>query len=164
MQVKAAANYNTTTNFNPYTTAPLTSHIMWTRPVAFGGVIGGDAGGTTTYGNYYSTSQYERKYDPIVINGYIYYTQFPGSSSNPAANICINLYTGQTVWVDDSTNYGGGSPAHNCPNSNWLNYTSAMLVKYSITYHPTNTVESHTYGPKEYFLDIHNIWNVTGRT
>jgi hypothetical protein len=108
---KGAANYNTTTNFNPYTTAPLTSHIMWTRPVAFGGVIGGDAGGTTTYGNYYSTSQYERKYDPIVINGYLYYTQFPGSSTNPTANVCIDLYTGQTVWTDDSTNYGGGSPA-----------------------------------------------------
>ena len=71
--------------------APLTSHIMWTRPVAPGGVIGGDAGGTTTYGNYYSTSQYERKYNPIVINGYLYYTQFPGSSTNPAANVCVDL-------------------------------------------------------------------------
>jgi hypothetical protein len=110
---KGASNYNTTTNFNPYTTAPLTSHIMWTRPVAFGGAIGGDAGGTTTYGNYYSTSQYERKYLPTVINGYIYYTEFPGSSSNPLANVCVNLYNGQTVWTDDASNYGGGSPSYN---------------------------------------------------
>jgi len=110
---KGASNYNTTTNFNPYTTAPLTSHIMWTRPVAFGGAIGGDAGGTTTYGNYYSTSQYERKYLPIVINGFLYYTEFPGSSTSPIANVCVNLYTGQTVWTDDASNYGGGSPSFN---------------------------------------------------
>jgi hypothetical protein len=108
---KGGSNYNTTTNFNPYSTAPLTSHIIWTRPVAFGGVIGGDAGGTTTYGNYYSTAQYERKYNPIVINGYLYYTQIPGSSANPTANVCVDLYTGQTVWVDDSNNLGGGNPA-----------------------------------------------------
>ncbi len=110
---KGASNYNCTTNFNPYTTAPLTSHIMWTRPVAFGGAIGGDAGGTTTYGNYYSTSQYERKYDPIVINGYIYYTQFPGSSTSPITDVCVNLYNGQTVWSDDASNYGGGSAQYN---------------------------------------------------
>ncbi len=106
---KGGGNYNTTTNFNPFSEAPLTSHVLWTKPAAFGGVIGGDAGGTTTYGNYYSTSQYERKYNPIVINGYLFYTQFPGSSTTPTANICMNLYTGETVWVNDATNYGGGT-------------------------------------------------------
>jgi len=110
---KGASNYNTTTNFNPYSLAPQTSHIMWTRPVAFGGAIGGDAGGTTTYGNYYSTSQYERKYDPIVINGYLYYTQFPGSSTSPIANVAVDLYTGKTIWTNDASNYNGGSPTTN---------------------------------------------------
>jgi len=110
---KGASNYNTTTNFNPYSDAPLSSHIIWTRPVAPGGVIGGDAGGTTTYGNYYSTSQYERKYDPIVINGVMYYTEFPGSSTSPLANIAVDLYTGKNLWVDDGSNYGGGDANHN---------------------------------------------------
>ena len=110
---KGGAYYNATSNFNPYSVAPMTSHIMWTRPVAFGGAIGGQAGGTTTYGNYYSTSQYERKYLPIVINGFLYYTEFPGSSTSPMANVCVNLYTGQTVWTDDESNYGGGSPQFN---------------------------------------------------
>jgi len=27
--------YNATGNYNPYTTAPLTAHILWTKPVAF---------------------------------------------------------------------------------------------------------------------------------
>ncbi|MGA3111399.1 MAG: PQQ-binding-like beta-propeller repeat protein, partial [Candidatus Bathyarchaeia archaeon] len=110
---KGANNYNTTTNFNPYSTAPMSSHILWTRPVSFGGAIGGDAGGTTTYGNYYSTSQYERRYVPIVINGFLFYTEIPASSTTPTANICVDLYTGKTVWTDDASNYGGGSPSFN---------------------------------------------------
>ena len=101
--------YNYTSNYQPYSTAPTTSHIIWTMPVSFGGALGGPFPASTTYGNYYSTSQYERKYNPIVINGYIYYTQFPGSSTTPAANVCVNLYNGQTVWTDDSNNFGGGS-------------------------------------------------------
>ena len=105
----SGALYNVSSNYNPYTTAPTTSHIMWTRPVAFGGVLGGQYGGTTTYGNYYSTEQYEHKYEALVINGFLYYTEFPGSSSNPTANVCVNLYTGQTVWTDDANNYGGGT-------------------------------------------------------
>lgn len=112
--------YNSSTNFNPYSLAPLTSHIMWTRPIAPGGVIGGDAGGTTTYGNYYSTSQYERKYVPIVINGIMYYTQFPGSSTNPTSNIAVDLYTGKTLWTDDSTNWDGGGPNNNMLDANGL--------------------------------------------
>jgi hypothetical protein len=103
--------YNVSSNYNPYTTAPMSAHILWTKPEAFGGVLGGQYGGTTTYGNYYSTSQYEKKFDQIVINGYLYYTQFPGSSTTPVANLCVDLYNGQVVWSDDSTNYGGGSPA-----------------------------------------------------
>ncbi|MGO8807822.1 MAG: PQQ-binding-like beta-propeller repeat protein [Candidatus Bathyarchaeia archaeon] len=106
----AAQMFNQSGNYNPYTTAPMTAHIIWTRPTAFGGVLGGQFGGTTTYGNYYSTRQYEHLYSPIIMNGYLYYTQYPGSSTTPTANVCINLYTGQTVWTDDGQNYGGGSP------------------------------------------------------
>ena len=29
-------------NYNPYTTAPNTAHILWTKPEAFGGIIGGE--------------------------------------------------------------------------------------------------------------------------
>jgi hypothetical protein len=107
----SGALYNISSNYNPYTEAPQAPHVLWTRPVAFGGVLGGQYGGTTTYGNYYSTEQYEHKFEQLVINGYLYYTEYPGSSSNPVANLCVDLRTGQTVWSDDATNYGGGTPA-----------------------------------------------------
>jgi hypothetical protein len=107
----AAQMYNQSGNYYPYTTAPLTSHILWTKSEMFGGVMGGDYGGSTSSGNYYSTRQYEHAYAPIIINGYLYYTEYPGSSSNPTANVCVDLRTGEKIWVDDNSNYGGGSPA-----------------------------------------------------
>jgi len=161
---KGGGNYNATTNFNPYSTAPLTSHIMWTRPVAFGGTIGGNAGGTTTYGNYYSTSQYERKYVPIVINGFMYYTEFPGSSDNPAANICVNLYNGQTVWTDDSSNYNGGGPQYNM-------LTTAGLVTPFTCGQVLDYVSPNQYGGIAYLWTsgtpawiTPSVMNVTGTT
>ncbi len=116
----SGALYKISSNYNPYTEAPQTPHIIWTKPVAFGGVLGGQFGGSTTYGNYYSTEQYEHKFEQIVINGYLYYTQFPGSSNNPVGNTCVDLRTGETVWTDDATNYGGGSPAQTALTSNGL--------------------------------------------
>ncbi len=101
--------YNATGNYNPYTTAPTTAHILWTKPEAFGGTIGGEFGGSET-GNYYSTAQYEVKFSPIIMQGILYYTQYPGSINYPAANVAVDLQTGQTLWTDNAANYGGGSP------------------------------------------------------
>lgn len=116
----SGAMYKVGNNFNPYTEAPQSSHIIWTKPVAYGGVLGGEFGGTTSGGSYYSTEQYEHKYAAIAMNGYIFYTQFPGSSSNPTANVCIDTKTGETVWTDDSTNYGGGTTVQTALTSNGL--------------------------------------------
>ena len=109
-------NYNFNGNYNPYTTAPKTAHILWTKPAAFGGVLGGEFGGDTT-SNYYSTSQYEPKFAPVIINGVLYYTQWPGSSTNPSDTIAVDLFTGKTLWTlnspkqlpNTSINQGNGS-------------------------------------------------------
>ncbi|NLF87537.1 hypothetical protein GX563_01800 [Candidatus Bathyarchaeota archaeon] len=89
-------------NYNPYTTAPNTAHILWTKPEAFGGTIGGEYGGEQT-GNYYSTSQYEPKFAPIIMNGILYYTNYPGSSTHYAGWTAVNLKTGETVWTKNTT-------------------------------------------------------------
>ena len=111
--------YNATGNFNPFTTAPQTAHIMWTKPIAFGGLIGGEFGGSDT-SNYYATRQYERMFQPIIINGVLYYEEYPESSLNPTGWSAVNLKTGQTLWREDSTNLGGGSPAQTALTSTGL--------------------------------------------
>ncbi|HYB93088.1 MAG TPA: hypothetical protein VED00_02985, partial [archaeon] len=93
----ATGLYNGTGNYNPYTTAPTTSHIIWTKPEAWGGLVGGEFGGTST-SNFYSTSQYEPKFAPVIMNGILYYEVYPGASTNPAGWNAVNLQTGQTVW------------------------------------------------------------------
>jgi outer membrane protein assembly factor BamB len=94
--------YNSSTNYNPYTTAPTTGHILWTKPEAFGGIIGGEFGGSET-SNYYSTSQYEPKFAPIIMQGILYYTMYPGSSTYPAGWAAVDLQTGQTLWTKNTT-------------------------------------------------------------
>jgi hypothetical protein len=89
-------------NYNPYTEAPNSAHILWTKVEAFGGTIGGEYGGEQT-GNYYSTSQYEPKFAPIIMNGILYYTNYPGSSTHYAGWTAVNLKTGETLWTKNTT-------------------------------------------------------------
>ena len=94
--------YNATGNYNPYTRAPNSAHILWTKPEAFGGIIGGEYGSSLT-ANYYSTSQYEPKFAPIIIQGILYYTMYPGASTHPAGWAAVDLQTGETIWTKDTT-------------------------------------------------------------
>ncbi len=94
----ATGMYSTMSNYNPYTTAPNTAHLLWTKPVAFGGIIGGEFGGSET-GNYYSTSQYEPKFAPIIMQGILYYSLYPGSSTYPQGWTAVDLHTGETIWT-----------------------------------------------------------------
>ena len=94
--------YSADGNYNPYTNAPNSAHILWTKPEAFGGIMGGSYGGSQT-GNFLSTSPYEPKFAPIIMNGILYYTQYPGSDSYPAGWVAVDLHTGQTIWTKNTT-------------------------------------------------------------
>jgi outer membrane protein assembly factor BamB len=89
-------------NFNPYTTAPNTAHILWTYPQAFGGQIGGEFGSTST--SLFATgTAYEGRFgyrgnSPVVMYGILYYTFFPGASNNPVGMNAVDLKTGKLLW------------------------------------------------------------------
>ncbi len=91
--------YNATGNFNPYTVAPNNAHIVWSKPLEFGGLIGGEFGGSPT-SNYYTGKTYESAFTPpVVINGVLYY-------NDPAAPklgfYAVDLRTGETLWHQNS--------------------------------------------------------------
>jgi outer membrane protein assembly factor BamB len=100
---RATGAYNASGNFNPYTTAPTSGHILWSKPLAPGGLIGGEFGGNQAGSSYYSTSQYEPKFGGIIINGVLYYQVLPGASTNPAGWEALNLRTGQEIWFKNTT-------------------------------------------------------------
>ncbi len=84
-------------NFNPYTTAPNTGHVMWTEPLAFGGQIGGEFGDSET-GLYATGTAYEAKFSAVILYGILYYTEYPGAANNPGDLKAVDLRTGETLW------------------------------------------------------------------
>jgi hypothetical protein len=79
---------------------PLTGHVMWTTPLQFGGVVGGNMFPTAQGVAYFDGTSYQNRYtNPIIMDGYLYYTEpvaFTGPTSG--ATVCVNLLTGQVVW------------------------------------------------------------------
>jgi len=96
-------DYNETGNYNPYTTGPTTSHILWTEPWCIGGVAGGDAGGTEL-SNYWTTSQYQPKWDPVCIDGMLYATHYTTDTYYSNGIVAWNLYNGQLEFTINTTN------------------------------------------------------------
>ncbi|MCW4004305.1 MAG: PQQ-like beta-propeller repeat protein, partial [Candidatus Bathyarchaeota archaeon] len=100
-------------NFNPYSLAPNSAHIMWVKPVAFGGQPGLPVSGDQE-SQYTSTSILYRQFEPIILNGVIYYklyTNTPTTSSSvetPGWN-AVDLRTGKLLWhkdTKDTLNFG----------------------------------------------------------
>ena len=89
--------YGTGGNYNPYSTAPDAPHVLWTKEIAFGGIVGGEYGDTP----YYPGETYERKLQPpIVMNGRLYYNQRIGSSTWGGLT-CVDMETGETLWYNE---------------------------------------------------------------
>jgi outer membrane protein assembly factor BamB len=97
-------------------TAPNSGHIMWTKPIEFGGVIGGSNTGVPG-ATYYSGSSYEPRFaNAIIMNGYLYY-KMPLSHSGgvritvvdgvtyAGAYVCVDLRTGETIWTISDANF-----------------------------------------------------------
>lgn len=87
--------------YNPYSQAPKTPHIMWTKDVMLGGLVGGQLGSSS----YYTGQSYDPYlYPPIIMNGRLYYhTQKSGGTgqgANPGV-ICIDLRSGQELWQNN---------------------------------------------------------------
>ena len=95
--------YNDTGNYNPYSTAPASAHILWTKPYCVGGAAGAPLGNTEQYSSFWTTSQYDPKYAPVVMNGVLYSTWYTTQTGSSQGIIAINLYNGQTEWVINTT-------------------------------------------------------------
>ncbi len=83
--------------YNPYTTAPDAPHIMWTKPIQIGGVVGGKYSDST----YYTGLSYEDKFKPpLMINGVLYYNQ---PDPPEYGFYAVDLRTGEQLWYNNGT-------------------------------------------------------------
>jgi hypothetical protein len=102
------AGYTSSTLFHGDAVGPQTGHVMWTKPLQFGGVVGGNqfvAGGSNPNGAvtgaaYFDGVSYQPRFtNPLIINGYLFYTEvssFTGPTSGPTD--AVDLRTGQVLW------------------------------------------------------------------
>ncbi len=101
----------------PYTKAPDTAHILWAKPLATGGLVGGEHGATS----YFVGEAYEGKWSPpIIMNGRLFYNLYPGDAhiaslspnytTRPLAPgfVAVDLRTGEEIWRnnDDRISFG----------------------------------------------------------
>ncbi|HIJ08691.1 TPA: PQQ-binding-like beta-propeller repeat protein [Candidatus Bathyarchaeota archaeon] len=88
--------------YAPYTEAPGTAHVMWAKELTTGGLTGGEYG---THG-FFTGDAYEglmmSRASPIIINGILYYNQFPTTYNVQIAR-AIDLRTGKDVWSRNDT-------------------------------------------------------------
>jgi hypothetical protein len=86
--------------FQPNGAAPDSAHIMWTKPLEFGGVVGGSYSipGVT----YYTGLSYESRFNtPLIIQGRLFYDTPLGDDPNDGPYVCVDLRTGETLWEND---------------------------------------------------------------
>jgi hypothetical protein len=93
-------------NFNPYSTAPNSAHVMWVKPTAFGGQVGGPISGDQE-SQYTSTSILYNQFEPIILNGIIYYKLYPNTPTSPTSADtpginAVDLRTGKLIWHKDA--------------------------------------------------------------
>ncbi len=86
--------------FQPDGIAPNSPHIMWTKPLEDGGVVGGSY--TIPGVTYYTGLSYESRFNtPLIIYGRLYYDTPLGDAPNDGPYICVDLQTGETLWEND---------------------------------------------------------------
>ena len=87
--------------------APDSAHVMWTKPISFGGVVGGD-NSITNGMTYYTGSYYELKMaHPIIMNGYLFYERPVSNNVGGGGTVAVDLITGQQIWSQNiSVSFG----------------------------------------------------------
>lgn len=79
--------------FAPYTSAPDSAHILWTKPIIPGGIVGGASGDLS----YYTGISYEQFFDPLILQGTIMYSEHALTSTTSWGTRFIDLYTGEDL-------------------------------------------------------------------
>jgi hypothetical protein len=93
--------------FQPDGTAPNSAHVMWTKPIQDGGIVGGShvAQDANTY---YQGYAYNTKFtSPIIMYGRLYYPLPYGNAASGGGYMCVNLLTGEEIWHNDQIGRSG---------------------------------------------------------
>jgi len=89
--------------------APNSAHVLWTRPIKMGGVVGGSNVGPTDGEMFYTGENYDViTENPIIMYGRLYHQLPLGPASGGGGYICVDLKTGEEIWWKDIPNQSFG--------------------------------------------------------
>jgi len=90
--------------YAPYNDGPETAHILWTKPLTTGGLVGGELGGYSfEIGDAYegkwtsSGGPYAWHSTSIILAGKLYYQE--STVEKPVVYHCVDLHTGEELWA-----------------------------------------------------------------
>jgi outer membrane protein assembly factor BamB len=84
--------------FQPYGSGPNSAHVMWTRPLEYGGIAGGNDTAVLGEGYFNGLSYNARFANPIIIQGTLFYSEPWGNSGSGGPYVAVDLKTGQQLW------------------------------------------------------------------
>jgi hypothetical protein len=86
-------------------TGPSSPHVMWTKQIETGGIVGGTTGASSYQipdVGFYSGGSYEGRFaNALIIDGKLYYADPLGHSATGGGYTCVDLTTGELVWHSD---------------------------------------------------------------
>ncbi len=131
----AGASFGMPGGIQPDGTAPNSPHIMWTKPIQYGGVVGGSNVGVS--GNvFYTGSSYQVRYsNPLVMYGTLYYEEPYGDSGGGGDYVAVDLRTGEELW---RTTLTIGVPTfgylydYDTPNQHGVLPNGLLIIPYSV--------------------------------
>jgi hypothetical protein len=167
-----------------YNGAPvLTPHVMWTKPIEFGGSLGGTVQQpqlpATVPESWYSGMAYNIRFtSPIIISGVLYFQMPRGYSGGGGSYVAWDLMTGETLWTNDQINptfatmdvfespnaYGpGGATLWQISGSTWIGYNAFDgKWEYNITSVPSGTTVRMNDGSMGKYVFSYNRTSQTG--
>jgi hypothetical protein len=152
------------TAFAPYTSGPNSPHVLWNKPIIFGGIGGGQFGDKI----YYTGLSYEQFYNPLILEGRIIYTEHGPASygdqnsgsidpfgDKPWGTRCLDLYTGEEIWFLEDVNimFAQVYDIEN-PNEHGL---IAHLWEVSEPVNDLSTMKMYDAFTGEYILTLNNV-------
>ncbi len=92
--------------YQPDGTGPNSPHVMWSKELQFGGVVGGND--TTVLGEtYYMGGSYNVRFsNAMVVQGYLYYQESYGNGGGGGDYVAVNVRTGEELWRINASRTG----------------------------------------------------------
>ncbi len=82
-------------------TAPNSAHVMWTKPIQYGGIVGGNKTAVTGEAFYTGNSYNARWTNPIIMQGTMFYEEPLGNAGTGGDYVAVDLRTGEEIWRID---------------------------------------------------------------